>query len=174
PAQAARQALDRAPVRAQVEERRCLDDRLLAAREMPQHGLGHRLDRLVAPEQLPEQAARLAFARMDREPGTAFADPAVRKRLLLAQLTDVDELAAVRREPERPFADEDRAAADRACHSCPGAEHGATIGRTTGVRGFSGPRMAHSRRWLLSRSSCGPSMDVSAWGGACSDSTRCS
>src|SRR5690348_15896927 len=44
PPEAAREALDRAPVRAEVEERRRLDDRLLALRELPQDRLRHRLD----------------------------------------------------------------------------------------------------------------------------------
>src|SRR5581483_4428356 len=100
PAEAARQAFDRPPVRAQVEERGGLDDLLLAARQVAEDRLRHRLDGLLAPaEELAEQAAGLPVARLRRERRPSFADPAVCERLVLAERADVDELAPVRREP---------------------------------------------------------------------------
>src|SRR5581483_5772127 len=58
PAQAAREPFDRAAVRAEVEESGGLDDLLLAAREIAQDRLRHRLDRRrAAAQKLAEEAA---------------------------------------------------------------------------------------------------------------------
>src|SRR5205814_10161383 len=80
PAEAAREALDRPPVRTEVEQRRRLDNRLLTLRELSQDRLGHRLDRRrAAAEQLAEEAALLAFAGLHGKAWSALADPAVGK-----------------------------------------------------------------------------------------------
>ena len=88
-------------------------------------------------EQLREQAARLAVARLRRgQLGPPSLTQPCASACVFAERADVDELPSVRREPERPLADQDRAAADRADDCGAGADHASTIGGNPDVRGF--------------------------------------
>src|SRR5262249_30727026 len=118
-AEASRDALDRADCVAGVEQRRGLELSLLLVREAAENRLGHgRFDDRTAirPEDAREAERApppgVTHGRPDR---AALPNPAVVEGALLAQNADVDVLVhPVRSEPEREFADEQRALADRA------------------------------------------------------------
>ena len=98
-AEALRDALDRAPVVARVEERRGLDDRLLVARR---GGAGPaRRDRLDGGRRRRRRRSRRAraggggaLAASRASIGLALPDPAVLERHVLAERADVDEVVA--------------------------------------------------------------------------------
>src|SRR6266545_1312135 len=116
-AEALRDAADRAPVVARVEDFRRLDHLLLALREPSQDRLGD--DRLFGElptgiEERGEAAPPPALTRDGRRRRAAFLDPAMFDRDLLAERADVDEVLAVRSEPDRTLAEKERPLADRA------------------------------------------------------------
>src|SRR4029453_16059713 len=117
-AEALGDAADRPAIVAGVEEIRCLDHRQLRLAETAEDRLrGARLPRLGGDggEELRQPAP--ALAPLGRHRGCRrrpFLHPAVLDGDLLAERADVDELAALRRIPNRPLPRQQAAVADRA------------------------------------------------------------
>ncbi len=122
-AEAAHQALDRAPVGAAVEKRDGLDDLLLVWREAVENGLrDRRLPGLRRAEQ-PREEPTARRRRQHGQAGPALAIPTGLHGPPAAERADVDVLDAVRREACRVLADEQRAPADGAVDRRRGASH---------------------------------------------------
>src|ERR1022692_2573274 len=119
-AEALRDAADRAPVAARVEQMGGLEQSGIAHRRAARDRLGRRNRLLRAgagqAEELAEPAAApLARSRNRGRRRRPLLDPAVLEGGVLAERTDVDELRAVlRRVADRPLSHQQRPLADRA------------------------------------------------------------
>src|SRR5438874_5246290 len=138
-AEALSDSADRAAVGARVEEVGRLDHRSLVVREAAQDRLrgegflGSGAPRVEERAEAEAPPVRLVLERRRR--GTAFLEPALLGRDLLAERADVDEIVALGSEAHRALAEEERSFADcaRLRRECPGRPHQrATIAQPLG------------------------------------------